>query len=261
MDTKVFQLEDLTRKFIEDFYHREIGNVQKKLHSQVMWIGTAEGQYRFGFNRVSSYVQDNGGSLCQVTHLNYDMITNSGEFNIVVGKFYLSGEEKRGKMLRILQRVTAIWVKEKEIFKILHFHMSNNSELTDKNELFPHRLEKEIYEYVNQIVEKKLKGVSYSLKDHENCIHLLKDTDIYYLEANKNYVIWHCKSGQIITNSSLVSVEASMSEAFLRIHKSFIINRDYVKSIRRCCVQMQNGDLLQISVKKYCEIKKKLLGE
>lgn len=261
MESEVFQLENKTKKLVENFYQCNMKKVLEILHKDVVWIGAAQGQYLIGYDRVAGYFRKVNQEACQVVHLEYQVILAEEELAIVLGQYYLSADKIKGELLAFRQKITAIWKKEGGRKKVFHFHMSDNIEFQKKNEIFPHCLGKEISEYVNRMTVAKKKEKKYYLRDHQNCIHIRRDLDIFYIESRKNYMVWHCRNGSIVTVNTIAAVEKELSDLFLRIHKSFIINTSYVVRIQRCFVEMANGDQIQIPVKRYCEVKKKLIGD
>ena len=60
----------------------------------------------------------------------------------------------------------------------------------------------------------------------------LSYADILYIEGLKNYVVIYTSESKFITYLSLREVESSIpSSRFIRIHKSYIVNVDMIKSI------------------------------
>jgi len=60
--------------------------------------------------------------------------------------------------------------------------------------------------------------------------HRVEINSILYIEGLKEYVKVVTESGQLITLASLKNLEEELSHPFLRVHKSFIINKDKVSS-------------------------------
>ncbi len=60
----------------------------------------------------------------------------------------------------------------------------------------------------------------------------LSYSDILYIEALLNYVVIHTTEGKYITYLSMIEIENSIPVSrFIRIHKSYIVNIDRIKSI------------------------------
>ncbi len=95
-----------------------------------------------------------------------------------------------------------------------------------------------------------------SVKEH---IYNIPETDILYIEAMGSHTLWHGISFTIEAVTSLKDIENKMSEEFIKIHRSYIVNRRKVKKIRRCAAIMENGDEVPIPYKKYVATKDKLM--
>jgi len=61
--------------------------------------------------------------------------------------------------------------------------------------------------------------------------HRIGFNEILYLESIKDYVNIRTENDEFIVLDTLKSMESQLSERFVRIHKSFIVNLDKIKSI------------------------------
>ena len=62
--------------------------------------------------------------------------------------------------------------------------------------------------------------------------HYLQTDEILYLKADNNTTDFHMRNGKIISAyKTLKSYESALPDNFIRVHQSYIINRDYVSRI------------------------------
>lgn len=113
-----------------------------------------------------------------------------------------------------------------------------------------------IHVHISSIKEERF----YHVRDVNARQFRLRESEIFYLEARHNHVLWNCENVQLETVGSFKETEKSLSEEFVRIHRGFIVNRQRVCKIARCYAELDNGKTLQIPVKKYMEVKKALQG-
>ena len=89
-----------------------------------------------------------------------------------------------------------------------------------------------IEELIRQIQGKKtIKTLTVKLGDK---ILLIKLEDIVHVQAEDKYVFLHTSDGRKhLTDYTLAVLEEKLPEEFLRIHRSEMINTDYIKEIRK----------------------------
>lgn len=93
-------------------------------------------------------------------------------------------------------------------------------------------------------------------------VELVADKDIIYAESYKGHIIWHLICGKKLESlDTLENVEKNiLSNQFLRIHRCYVVNKMYVKSMQRCIVKLTNGEELPVPYKKYVAVRKQIFG-
>ncbi len=72
-------------------------------------------------------------------------------------------------------------------------------------------------------------------------VRFVQLSDIYYIEAQKQYVLIHAKDGDYRMKMPLSDVAVSLDEYFYRCQRSFIVNLYYVSRIKKDAVTLKNG--------------------
>ena len=90
----------------------------------------------------------------------------------------------------------------------------------------------QIEDLIRQMHQKKtIKTLTVKLGDK---ILLVKLTDIVYVQAEDKYVFLHTIDGKKhLTDFTLSALEEKLTEEFVRVHRSEIINTEYIKEIRK----------------------------
>lgn len=90
----------------------------------------------------------------------------------------------------------------------------------------------QIEDLLRQMQQKKtIKTLTVKIGDK---ILLVKLTDIVYVQAEDKYVFLHTSDGKKhLTDFTLSALEERLPEEFARIHRSEIINTEYIKEIRK----------------------------
>jgi len=111
------------------------------------------------------------------------------------------------------------------------------------NKAFPQKQQEA--EGHGSIVNEELKSVTsfIYLRVDRKMIKVLLD-DILYIESDKDYVKVFTDKGFIITRQTIASVEAMLSESqFIRIHRSYIVSLNKLKSFTAETVEIVNKEL------------------
>lgn len=111
-----------------------------------------------------------------------------------------------------------------------------------------------------KIETREHQGKQLTLHNLERETILIWEDDIIYIEAMHDHLHWKRRLDAVETTGTLLEYETILSDCFVRIHRSYIINRNHINRLRRFEVSLDNGDTLQIPTKKYSDIKSKLLS-
>lgn len=99
----------------------------------------------------------------------------------------------------------------------------------------------------------------YQITAVNEAVYCLNEREILYVEAVGDHILWHCQSRVVEAVDTLKRLEQELSEEFVRVHRSYIINKNLMVSIQRCSVTMVNGSNIPIPYKKYISVKEKLM--
>lgn len=119
-------------------------------------------------------------------------------------------------------------------------------------------------EKVAEAVEKAM----FLLQSYDTCFELKKRNefiripyaDIVYFESRNRKIIVHTDAGEYETYQKLQDVESLVPPGFIRIHKSYLINRMHVFHCRSHEVMLSNGKILSISRQFRKEVSRELLS-
>lgn len=64
---------------------------------------------------------------------------------------------------------------------------------------------------------------------------------IYYVEAQRQYVLVHAADGQYRMKASLAETKGALDEYFFQCQRSFLVNLRHVAQIKNKCVVLKNG--------------------
>lgn len=74
--------------------------------------------------------------------------------------------------------------------------------------------------------------------------HIINLEDVYFVKGLREYVVWNIKEKNIISLQSLREIEVTLKEkGFVRIHKSYIVNRKYINIIQTNSVTINQEEI------------------
>ena len=82
--------------------------------------------------------------------------------------------------------------------------------------------------------------------------------NIICVEAVRNNCVLYLVNGKVDVIESISELIRILGEAFLRVHRSYLVNPHYIKSIQRCSLIMENELYIPIPEKKYTETKRNI---
>lgn len=82
--------------------------------------------------------------------------------------------------------------------------------------------------------------------------------DIIYLESQANYTIFYLNNGKTIINSRTMGIFENVlgSESFFRIHRSFIVNLNYINEVQ--IIKNTSGEVVLSTGKKIILSRRKI---
>jgi DNA-binding LytR/AlgR family response regulator len=71
--------------------------------------------------------------------------------------------------------------------------------------------------------------------------------EVKFLKADANYVTFELAGGRrVMALASLKKVEGSLPGGFLRVHRSYIVNREHIERIEGATLHLRSGDQLPV---------------
>lgn len=211
----------LTQYFIEHLYLASLSPLSRYLSSNIVWVN-ADMQYFYGYHSVINHLNTLiPAAFCHVSHHHYHLNTAGRNTAVVTGQYAVQS--------RIFY-LTAVWVLECCKLKLLHFHISPMVPEKSHHHTDPCHL--------------KLFG-----KHGEN--YFVRPEEITYIEAENMTCHIHCCTKALHVTQSLNQISTALPRYFLRIHRSFIVNSQCVKKVRRYEAELADGAVVPIPEKKY----------
>lgn len=250
----------MTQNLMEQYFNKNSDLILSLLHPDVVWIGAAVGQYHYGYPEVSSeLLKLTDIPRCTLTNQEYQLIFQDTKICVVAGTYIGYTLPESQEIFSARQRVTFVWIEEAASLKILHMHISNPLEFQEPDENFPHKAGSLTYKYMQKLLKEKTNPANPLQFRGKNAeIYFYKPNEIVYVEAdNICCTIYTALEKQEICQP-LSQLSKILPKQFLRIHRSFIVNRNYIAQLSRYKVRLKNGTILPVPEKKYKQVQQLL---
>lgn len=247
MRKKVVQdLIETSREIIQAFWHKDMNLLSHYLDNDVFYCGADPSQYYSSKNELMNYLYSmmNDSSVSELTHIDFQCVFNQQNTCIIVGRFFLMTDMNSLEMIHEKQRCTLVWSIEKEKEgRIVYFNTPDCLGQLEEGELFPHKMGSSTYHYYKDMVKKLMepdKTILVNDKNKHTCLIPLKD--IYYVMAFQHNTVLYTNKGEITSTVSFNKMEELLGTQFFKIHRSYTINRDYIRLFGPDYVELTNGD-------------------
>ncbi|MFI3327314.1 MAG: LytTR family transcriptional regulator [Clostridia bacterium] len=247
------EIINLSKELMQCFYNRTIGDNLKYIADDFMWIGAFDFQYTTSLEEFLSITQSEFNSVPFVMmNEEFSLIYKSVTCYIVSAKFNLATKTEHGTVINTHTRLTIVWKYIGDDLKIAHVHGSNAQDipLIPTNKSDNNTQNTDFMQYLTTVgkhdYSKKL-----SFRDVTGAYMYFLENEILYLKADLQNTYLHTKNKTIRIPGVLSETSKHLPENFYRIHKSFVVNANLVKSLKRYIVTLVSDEELPISKDKF----------
>lgn len=257
------ELISLTQQCWERYWQLDLDFMLSHCDENVSWIGAEQDEFIIGFENVQKNFADLLLHLRSCHLLNQEFyVAQSGKNTCTVtGRYFVVTDETNDYFLQVQQRCTFVWEMKDKAYRIMHIHVSNPmGELkVAKGERFVNTVGYMASRYLEENFKKRFLGKQMTVTDVNGAVRFIYLSEIMYVKAQRNDV-------KIVMTNEQIDVKMNISEfleladnKFLRVHRSYAVNTDYMSKLERYTVTMKNGEQLPVPVKKYNEIRDEMI--
>lgn len=262
---KIEECIHLTSEMLSEYYEGKLDLLRKYLHKDCLWIGEIDTEYHVGKSEILNVIVRKKDELPKISLMSKEFQCACQDRNscIITGRYIGKTEENSDIIIRDMQRVTFAWKEDKTGLYLIHMHVSNPVTYVKHEESFPNSLGKFTKDYLDMLIHKEVEKDGFiNVKDKENRYHNLNIRNIVYIEAfNVNSLI-HTVDDDIYAKTTILNLEETLkskhANMFIRVHKSFLVNKYYVTNIRRYDVTLVNEYVVPIPKEKYKRVREQL---
>lgn len=219
-------ITDMTHSIILCFYKGMPSLIQEKLHSDIVWINNLTHQCLYGYYCVSSGLfKTCRQTQCHIVFTHTHLLSLSPETFIVSCEYTVCGKDNNSRQYCS----SFIWKAGPENMKLIYVHMSPSSPPPAAEQIL-------------------------SIYGRHSEVYRVHPEDILYIEADDIYSRICCRSIHMTACQSISHLEKLLPPYFMRIHRSFIVNKQYVSRSFRYGLELSDGTQLPIPEKRYMKV-------
>lgn len=253
----------LTQECLERYWQLDAEYVLSFCDEDVIWIGSVQRQFMEGFEKSAADLRGSIAELrpCHLLQQEFFVAQNFGNACTIVGKYLTTTDDEVEYFLQVQQRCTFTWELSDGELRIKHMHVSNPmGELSlAPDEIFPDSAgkmaKKYLLNYLNALSDNRRLVVT----DREERTHFLALSEVVYAAADgRNSLIYTMSGEEICARANISEILAAGEGRLISAHRSYVINVDYISSIRRYEATMVDGSRIPIPAKKYKSLREAL---
>lgn len=264
MKEKILSMElfELTSKFIHNFYSQKINLCFPYLDDDFVWIGAFDFGCTHGKQEFISLInkqqeKDNNVTSIDISHDHYTLISHNANLWIIEAFFNSSRAEKNCYFIT-KTRCTFIWKRKQKNWLLIHLHTSFARDVPliydSKYDFIDIDKYSSWFQFVRDIDHYENHDKRIAFVDIDGITHFLLPSEILYVEVNDKLSTIYTFGENIIIRSSLRDI-LNQGHFFIQVHKRYLVNNYYVKSIKRYEISLVSDIKIPVSQKNYLEIK------
>lgn len=228
----------LSRAVINQLYTGAAAGILPWLHHDIIWIDTASSCCFYGYYQTANFLAHAPGTKNRVIrHLQYHIRSLDNGPCIITGKYKIIQKEADRLGACMSYQLSLVWTSAPNHPRLVHLHISVAGPQAPAAGLLSfHGKKAETYRILPE--------------------------EIFYIEAENVNCTIHTTAAPLSVCQPISQVEKLLPIQFLRVHRSFIINRHYVSQIYRYAIELSNRAVIPVPEKKYmnvvCEIERQL---
>lgn len=252
-------LPALTQKLVMAHYYHRPEELAPYLAPEVVWLGAMEGQYAGRAAEMLAVLEREKDIEFELYDQEYQTVYAGGECAAVLALYGARTAESSGYVLAFRQRATFLYRNAPCGPLAVHIHVSNDWQAKEPGEPLAFRAGRETYQYVQELLRRKKQAPQkIMLRDVHQCCHLLLVHEIMFAETQGSHCVLHCVNGKLELYMRLKDLAARLPETFVRAHRSYLVNLDYVIGLSRFELYLCDGYSVPVPEQGYTALKRRL---
>lgn len=239
--------------FVDHYVNRDLDAAMRYMAPDVTWIGPLACQRARCAEDMRRMLEPEYGTAVEMFDESWG-VREMGDTRVVVGIFGVKVAEGPSSDLEFRQSVTLVWGMSAAGPMVVHLHLSNAYDVpsTFNRPAVPGE---DAVGYVLDAAELQAElpeRLRFTTPDGE--VRYLAEGCVRCLDAAERGCTVVCDGGSFAERERLARVERRLPAAFVRVHRSCIVNARRVRAIRRFEVELDDLSVRPVAGHRYLEV-------
>ncbi len=261
---KKFESEmlNLTYECLSRYWQKDYMFIVSYCAEQVIWCGARQDEFLLTRSDVAEDFRFNAEGLQPCHLLNAEFYAQSNaSLCVITGNYRVATDETADFFLQAQQRCTFVWEKTKEGPRIRHMHVSNpiGEMKMDGKEAFPNKMGKMAHRYMMNEIQRRTCASRISAYGTNGSLTFFELPKVLFISALGKESVVQTTDGKTFVKNSISDLQKQAGDALIAIHRSYLVNPEFIRDIKRYEITLENGTVLPVPQRKYNELRQKLI--
>lgn len=253
---------NLTYECLNRYWQKDYMFVISRCAEQIIYCGARQDEFMLTRSEVEENFRINANEIRPCHLINAEFFAQSNaSLCVITGNYRVVTDETADFFLQAQQRCTFVWEKTTEGPKIRHMHVSNPiGELKiAKEEAFPNTMGKMAHRYMMNEIQRRTDSGRVSAYVENGSLIFFEISKILFISALGKECVIQTTTGEKFVKNSISDLQKQVGDNLIAIHRSYLVNPEFIRSIRRYHITLVNGTELPVPQRKYNELRQKLM--
>lgn len=256
--------EDLvavTRRMVVDYYHLDNELFLAYLADDCVWVMPnhviCRGQTEVRAQFEQGWVMPPSDSY----DMSFELLdTVIGDAAVVMGSYHLLSDTDSDQLMAMSQHLSAVWCPRDEGWRIVYLHVSAEWVETAPGEVYPIEASRQTWRYAQAMIARGIQGGSRPLSIRGTSGNLVSVDPwmLLFARADGKRCVLHMEDESFEAACSISELEEKLPAEFVRVHRSYLVNRGRISVFDGTHIKMADGSLVPIPAKRRTEIRRML---
>ena len=251
----------VTRQIVVDYYRLDNGPFLEYLDDDCIWVMPNHGICR-GKDEVRAQFAEGWVMPPFNAHdMNFELLEGiPGETAVVMGQFRLLSDTESEQIMAMSQHLSAVWCPREQGWRIMYLHVSAEWIETAPGEVYPVEASRQTWRYAQAVIARGLQagGKPVTLKEAGENLTALDSATLLYARAEGKHCVLYADDGPIELGCSISELEERLPEEFVRVHRSYLVNRNRIAAFTGSDIEMADGTSIPVPARRRVAIRRML---